>query len=66
MPGGIIYKKNLVWSIFVSKNAYFFLKLPFLTTKCVEGLTGFSPKLPTVVNKNCVKDFCWCQNEKIC
>ena len=52
MPGGIIYKKKFfVWSIFVSKNGYFFLKLPFFTTKWPEGLPVFGPELPTGVMK---------------
>jgi len=59
MPGGIIY--NIFFYQYLCQKMYiFFLKLPFFTTKCVEGLTGFGPKLPTGVNKNCVKDFCWC------
>ena len=59
MPRGIIYKKNFfVWSIFVSKNDYFFLKLPFFTTKCAQRLQLFGPKLPLGVNKNCVKKNC--------
>ena len=62
MPGGIISKKKFffIWSIFVSKIGYFFLKLPFSTTKWPAGLSGFGPKLPTGVKKNHVKDFCWC------
>ena len=31
----------------------------FSTTKWPEGLSGFGPELPTGVNKNRVKDFCW-------
>ena len=58
--GHILPKKVfLVWSVFVSKKGYFFLKLPFFTTKWPEGLPVFGPELPTGVNKNHVKDFCW-------
>ena len=39
------------WSIFVSKNGYFFLKLPFFTTKWPEGLSVFGPELPSGVMK---------------
>ena len=39
------------WSIFVSKNGYFFLKLPFFTTKWPARLTHFGPELPMGVMK---------------
>ena len=59
-PGHNLQKKFFfVWSIFVSKNGYFFLKLPFFTTKWPEGLSGFGPELPTGVNMTRVKYFCW-------
>ena len=55
MPGGIIdQKKNSEKSIFVSKNGYFFLKKPFLTTKHAARASHFGPKLPPGVNKICV------------
>ena len=50
--GHILPKKVfLVWSVFVSKNGYFFLHLPFFTTKWPARLTHFGPELPTGVMK---------------
>ena len=50
--GHILQKKVfLVWSVFVSKKGYFFLKLAFFTTKWPEGLSVFGPELPTGVMK---------------
>ena len=57
----INWRKNMGCSVLSGHDciAYFFLGMHFSTTKWPSGLSGFGPKLPTGVNKNRVKDFCW-------
>ena len=65
--GHILPKKVfLVWSVFVSKNGYFFLHLPFFTTKWPAGLSGFGPELPTGVIKIDFSGNCSCHETFRC
>ena len=59
MPGGIIDQKKISFLINISgKKWLFFPKIAIFTTKWPAHLTQFGPKLPTGVNKNCVKKIC--------